>query len=262
MSWNARWRHVGVTARAKPSDKAKRGPTVLWSNPSRLSVALLALVWVISRTIPRFPPGRNWLVHSEVVPCGELTSMQGGQTGTQDMGPKWSDSADIPRRWSVSWRGREWPCELYLWQWCCMKVHSGGKVVKPSQALVAFKVFLLENASSSRVRMTCRVNLLAGKSEVDTESDLSCRVCGPWSLQEWLALQEEWKRMQKPCFCWLKNHSWRLLQHPVAYRLDHWVLPLAKLQWVAQEVLVAWNNSCGSCFISPGRSFQKPTSLF
>lgn len=65
-----------------------------------------------------------------------------------------------------------------------MKVRSGRKVVKPSQALVASKVFLLENASSSRLQMTCRVNLLAGKSEVDTQSDLSCRVFGPWSLQE------------------------------------------------------------------------------
>lgn len=46
--------------------------------------------------------------------------------------------------------------------------------------------------------MTCRVILLAGKCEMDTQSDLVCRVCGPWSLEEPLALQkneEGYKRL-------------------------------------------------------------------
>lgn len=87
--------------------------------------------------------------------------------------------------------------------------------------------------------MSCRSIPLIGKSDVDTQSDLSCTVFGPWSLQEWLALQAEWGGMQKPCFCCLKSCSWRLPQLPVAYRLAHWVLLIAKLQLVPQQVHVA-----------------------
>lgn len=72
-----------MTASAKPTDKTR---DLSHSDPSHHDYQQCSLSLIISRIVSRFLPGRNRLVHSKIVCCGELTSMQGGQTRNQVMG--------------------------------------------------------------------------------------------------------------------------------------------------------------------------------